>query len=215
MLKTKKFERGDTLIEVLFAVTVFSLVAIGAISIMNQGTAAAQRSLEITLVRQQIDAQAETLRFLNASYVSAYSNGVTFAADTPAGQWQQIRNYILSRGNSDVSAFGTDGGVCKSTPPEGSFIMNTSGAKLEKLDGDKYKSAVTYSQVRYVDTGSTKSLADAEGIWIEGVVSKTFAGDNQGNAGYVDFHIRACWDSPGLAVPMTIGTIVRLYEPRG
>lgn len=214
MLNRRALSRGDTLIEVLFAVTVFSLVAVGAISIMNQGTAAAQRSLEITLVRQQIDSQAEALRFLNASYVSAYSSGATFPASTPAGQWQQIRDSIISD-SSSISDFGVTGDTCRAAPPTGSFIINTSSAKFEKLVGDKYKLASTYSQVRYTDTGSTKAISDAEGIWVEGVVSDTFVGDNQGNAGYVDFHIRACWDSPGLAVPMTMGTIVRLYEPRG
>ena len=48
-------QRGDTIIEVLLAVTVFSLVAIGAMMVMNQGTNSAQRSLEVTLVKQQIE----------------------------------------------------------------------------------------------------------------------------------------------------------------
>ena len=59
-------ERGDTIIEVVLAVTIFSMVAIGALTIMNNGVAMAQRSLEMTLVRQQIDAQAEMLRFVQA-----------------------------------------------------------------------------------------------------------------------------------------------------
>ena len=49
---------------------------------------------------------------------------------------------------------------------------------------------------------------------IEAIRSKTIRENNQANAGYIDFHIRACWDSPGQSVPVTIGTIVRLYEPR-
>ncbi|MBJ58357.1 hypothetical protein CMN24_01415, partial [Candidatus Saccharibacteria bacterium] len=64
MLGMRRLERGDTLIEVLFAVTVFSFVVVSSLAIMNQGTAAAQRSLEISLVRQQVDAQADSLRFL-------------------------------------------------------------------------------------------------------------------------------------------------------
>ena len=134
MLISERLNRGDTLIEVLFAVTVFSLVAVGGISIMNQGTAAAQRSLEITLVRQQIDSQAETLRFLNASYVSAYKSGVaTYDADTPAGQWQLTRDGIDV---SDIaSAFGATNGECPS-PPVSSFILNTRSAKLIKLASD-------------------------------------------------------------------------------
>lgn len=58
-------QRGDTLIEVLLSVTIFSMVAVGTMTVMNQGVAIAQQSLEITLVRQQIDAQAEMLRFVH------------------------------------------------------------------------------------------------------------------------------------------------------
>ncbi|RYF29698.1 MAG: hypothetical protein EOO17_00170 [Chloroflexi bacterium] len=65
-------ERGDTIIEVLFAITIFSFVAVGGLSIMNQGVATAQRSLEIGLVRQQMDAQADALRYLNQAYVADY-----------------------------------------------------------------------------------------------------------------------------------------------
>jgi len=59
----RKFNRGDTLVEVLLGVTIFSLVAVIALETMNRGMAIAQYSLETTLVRQQVDAQAEMLRY--------------------------------------------------------------------------------------------------------------------------------------------------------
>ena len=59
----RKFSRGDTLVEVLLGVTIFSLVAVVALETMNRGMAIAQYSLETTLVRQQVDAQAEMLRY--------------------------------------------------------------------------------------------------------------------------------------------------------
>ena len=65
--------KGDTLVEVILAVTVFSMVAVGTISIMNKGVAIAQHSLEISLVRQQIDAQAEMLRYRSSNVRSAAS----------------------------------------------------------------------------------------------------------------------------------------------
>ena len=57
----RKFNRGDTLVEVLLGVTIFSLVAVIALETMNRGMAIAQYSLETTLVHQQVDAQAEML----------------------------------------------------------------------------------------------------------------------------------------------------------
>ena len=64
------FRKGDTLIEVMFAVGIFGLAAVGAISLMNRGLATAQNTLEITMARQEIDGQAEILRFLHSAYMS-------------------------------------------------------------------------------------------------------------------------------------------------
>ena len=64
------FRNGDTLIEVMFAVGVFGLAAVGAISLMNRGLATAQNTLEVTMARQEIDTQAEVLRFLQNAYIT-------------------------------------------------------------------------------------------------------------------------------------------------
>ena len=80
----KNLQRGDTLIEVLFAFAVLSLVIIGALTVMNQGTLASQRSLETTLVREEIDGQATTLRFLHDAYVAKYQPNITYPANSPA-----------------------------------------------------------------------------------------------------------------------------------
>ena len=66
--------KGDTLVEVMFAVGIFGMVAIGAIGIMNKGLYDAQKALEITMARQEIDAQAEALRFLHDAYISEQNN---------------------------------------------------------------------------------------------------------------------------------------------
>ena len=202
--------RGDTLIEALFAITIFSLVAVGGLAIMNQGTATSQRALEITLVRQEVDAQAETLRFLNSSYIAAYQPGFSPLSSTPAGQWRLMQASTVTA----ASPFGIDSAnptVCP-TAPSGSFILNTRTATFIPPADGKLGSAQTFSQVVY-DNGNQVNAA--EGIWIEAVSAPTVAGNNQSNAGYIDFNIRACWDSPGQSLPVTIGTIVRLYEPRG
>jgi prepilin-type N-terminal cleavage/methylation domain-containing protein len=197
----KKFRsRGDTLVEVMFAIAIFSLVAVGSLSIMNQGTATAERSLEITLVREQIDAQAETLRFLNASYIVSPTSQY-------GAQWVSIQNSIPP-GKTEVSAFG-GGTTCPASPPSGSFILNPKNSNFVSLDGsNKYEQALSYSQIRYEDSGD--GVKNADGIWIEAL---RVSNSSQSNADYIDFHINACWDSPGQSAPMTTGTIVRLYEP--
>lgn len=211
--------KGDTLIEVLFAITIFSLIAVGSLAIMNQGTATSQRALEITLVRNEIDAQAETLRFLNSSYIAAY--GTSFELDTPAGQWQTMQSSIIATAATSASTFGVESTTCPGPGmttllPNGSFIMNTHDATfVAPTTPNMFNLAQTFSQVRYDEISGQVSSSD--GIWIEAVRSSVVvdASNPEYNAGYIDFHIRACWESPGQSVPLTIGTIVRLYEPRG
>lgn len=72
IIKTIKnrFRRGDTLIEVIFAISVFSLVAVISLAAMNQSIETAQGSLEVTMARNEIDAQAEALRFIHNSFLS-------------------------------------------------------------------------------------------------------------------------------------------------
>lgn len=62
--------RGDTLIEVMFATAIFSLVAIISLAIINLGVANVQSDLEAVTARSELNAQAEALRFLHSSYVS-------------------------------------------------------------------------------------------------------------------------------------------------
>src|SRR5690349_17320208 len=108
-------QRGDTIVEVLFAVTVFAMVAVGSMAIMNQGIASAQRSLEITLVRQQIDAQAEAIRYIHKAYVAAYQKGGLAPTGT-AGEWKKMTDKVTGKGANSPSDFGVVAGVaCPST----------------------------------------------------------------------------------------------------
>jgi type II secretory pathway pseudopilin PulG len=207
--------RADTLVEVLFAVTVFSLVAVGALTLMNQGTSISQRSLETTLVRQEIDAQAETLRFLHDSYVAAYREGqsseVSGTPDTPFEQWQAMLESIIETDAASASDFGASVAACPD-PPSSSFVLDSRSAAFVAPSEDILGEADTYAKLEYDDGGV---LDSSKGLWIEAIRSDTNTSDPyQSNIGFIDFHIRACWFGPGQGVPLTIGTIVRLYEPR-
>ncbi|NCO10783.1 hypothetical protein GW746_01825 [Candidatus Saccharibacteria bacterium] len=217
----RRHDRGDTIVEVLFAVAVFALVVVGALSLMSQGSATSQRALEITLVRQQMDAQAETLRFLHDSYVSVYQSGITYdttdGASSPAEEWHKMMTYVRSTGENTATTFGYCPVYDPDSPssyaiPQGSFLLNSRTARVVTpvQFPDAMKSAETWSQVTYDDSDQ----ATGYGLWIEAVRSEVSPDPNQ-LTGYVDFHIRSCWDSIGLQTPMHLGTIVRLYEPRG
>ena len=211
MLINNKGQRGDTIIEVLFAVTVFGLIAIGGISLMSQGTALAQRALEIGLVRQQMDAQADALRYLNRAYIGDYGkNGGATAA------WKQVAEAKVV---DEALAFNTivENNTCRLPNPGEMFALD-----ITKLGSNPLivptNDIATFAQVRYDSTG-----AHAEGVWIQAVRWPDGTTDSDADPkpnslkkpGYYDFHIRACWNSPGQERPVTLGTIVRLYEPRG
>ncbi len=205
----RSLTRGDTLIEVLFAVTVFSLVVVLSLSLMNQGTSASIRALQISLVRQEIDSQAETLRFLNSAYVEAFHAGYAPTSETtPAAEYYRMIENITT---ADISPFGGDKVTCPEAP-NGSFLLNTRTAKFRSFSGNPglKQPAEAFSQTVY--NGDT--LTAGQGVWIEAVRStQKPAASNQSNTRYTDFHIRACWDAPGAGAPMNLGTIVRLYEP--
>ncbi len=63
-----QIRRGDTLIEVTFAIAVFAMVAIISINLMNAGFNTAQESLEVTMTRNEMDAQAEAIRFIHNAF---------------------------------------------------------------------------------------------------------------------------------------------------
>jgi len=204
-------QRGDTLIEVLFAVAIFAMIAVGSLTIMNQGTASAQRSLEITLVRQQIDAQAEAIRYIHQAYIAAYQKHGGIITGT-AAQWINMTNKATGKGADGASVFGqTTGVVCPTNAPgQKPFLLNARTATIwgttPPMSAPAGASVPPFAQIIYNDDSS---ISTSYGLWIEAVPS---SGGN--GPGFVDFHIRACWESPGTVAPMTLGTIVRLYEPR-
>ncbi len=62
--------RGETLVEVAIAITVFCVVSVVSLTLMGQGIATTQSSLELTMARNEIDAQAEALRFIHNSFLA-------------------------------------------------------------------------------------------------------------------------------------------------
>lgn len=176
-------QRGDTIVEVMVAFAVFALVAMGAMTVMNRGSAIVERSLEITLVREQIDAQAQILRY---------------ARDTDSPAWTTILgNLATASGDSCPTA----GGVI--TPANQAFIssIDTSGnvsyTRFSSTPGS-FQQPATYSQF------SLGTTPQAFGMWVVPV--------QVGTTDSYDMHIRACWFAPGDTMPSTVGTIVRLYE---
>ncbi|MFV0484722.1 MAG: type II secretion system protein [Candidatus Saccharimonadales bacterium] len=128
-------KRGDTLIEVMFSITIFALIAVITVNLMNGGVYTAQKSLEVTMARNEIDAQAEALRFIQNSYLSekaATSGSKQFSSlwkkltdsDQKIAQMPNVssaEDFNINNLNSCADAYGASGQVLKYN----SFVLNT------------------------------------------------------------------------------------------
>ena len=177
MVKTKK---GDTLIEVTIAIGIFSMVAIAIASVMNGGVSDAQTALETTLAREQIDSQAEALRFIHSSYINfkGYEN-----KDNPyIALWLAIKNNATTNTNYTPTSCDAlyDKNIANSYifgENRKAFIIDTDklGELMNNLSGpsrtssipinnvvvnsvDKFKPASTYPRLVYGTTEDANNL---------------------------------------------------------
>lgn len=211
MLAMKR-QSGDTLVEVLIAIAVFSAIAIGAVSIMNQGVSSAQASLEQNLVRNQIDTQAELLRhYHDVEMSSAQGSG-----ESGSTEWGQIVSTAVAAA-SDYDAITTfnqcvPSGASGAGIPANAFYIDPESGEVVR-NHSRFRQPATFAQVR--PNGSDGVTGVSEMVWIEAVYNPTQQNaDRLTTTRHYDFHIRACWDSPGVSGGlMKLGTIVRLYAP--
>lgn len=187
-------QAGDTLIEVLLAVTIFSVVAVGVMTVMNKGTNTAQRALEITLVRQQIDSQADALRAIHQAYTTANDATTRAAWDAVAGP--DSSSYIVTTTCPDADEI--DGN---------SFALDPLTA--QKLPGTWFKPMTADTAPPYAQLATENNILKSYGLWIE---PKRINGGTANDA--YEFAIKTCWfDVSNSRAPMQLHTIVRLYDP--
>jgi hypothetical protein len=292
--KINKEKKGDTVIEVIFATTIFGLIAVISISLMNSGISTAQTAVELTLARNEIDAQAEALRFIQ--------NGFAAERENEAATWQfddlwdklvekpykpdgTLPNFHTAQEETSNSSNYQNDGCAQAINPldDKSFILNTRRVTLSvpaiaennltfgvpdnststdlsersKLptpikgypetvirrnkDQKNIEPTPLYPRLIYAtnnnsDLGNASDtvgnsnettlqeeqdnydrLRRSEGLWVMAVESAKTTWSAIAKADlpdYYDFHIRACWYAPASAIPSTIGTVVRLYNPR-
>ena len=177
-------KKGDTLVEVSLAIGIFSMVAIAAVSVINGSTTGAQSSLESTITREEIDGQAEALRFIQSAYVAGgeidTSNPTKYAS-----LWQTISNHAIDL--SAVPAADRDT-ILKYNPVtcdklyqpvdstdwaslarQNAFIINTHAMNSSSLSDividyknsrNKFGLASTYPRMIYGSSDSSDALYD-------------------------------------------------------
>lgn len=223
------FKKGDTLIEVTLAVGIFSMIAIAVASLMNHGTADAQLALENTLAREEIDAQADALRYIHNAY-AANKEGETQPA---TALWKRITsdenvidlNGISEKDRESITKYAPT--TCENAMKnitKGAFVLNTRNLGL---GADAYVPLSTFNQAstypRLVFNNSSDKLIEnldsselnrAEGLYVIAVKdpdSTNIVGEKEKSA-YYDFYIRSCWYGAGEKTPSTIHTVIRLHD---
>lgn len=189
-----KHSRGDTIVEVIVAFAVFALIAVSTTYLMNRSLSVGQRSLEVSLVRQQVDSQAELLRYVRDTNHPVWSTikasaqtGITIGTslETCPSSFSSSTNKFVLRLYND----GTDDTV-----------------ELVNLDSSAtYEPASYYSRAAVGDDPAGKSY----GLWVTPVNVDSGGGPDTDT---YDMYIQGCWDSVGSDQPQTISTIVRLYD---
>ncbi len=192
----KKHSSGDSLIEVLFAVAIFSAIAVSALVIMNKGLESAQSSLETTIARTEIDAQAEKIRFIADSlssnpkiYRPLWDDMINDALDTSSGDY-----------NDFIKKYKTNQNLESCSDSDGFLGGYKTKAFVIKNDNTIKRSVSTESTaIPSVDTG---------GLFIVAV-----QGPGITTPDYYDFYINACWNVPGNPFPTKLSTTIRIQNP--
>ena len=236
-----KSKRGDTLIEVVLAFAMFSLVATISIAAMSGSISGAEAAIELTLARTEIDSQSETLRFIQGS----------FARDRAYGNlWSAITSRALTGGDATNNLPSLSVDNCEalyqstSTPniyTANAFVLNSRkvvdspeptnneyyGKTLitaDDYDTDKDTFLTSSLNPRIIYTTDAiepdttdDNLNEVELYDIidsaEGIYDAVVADSDHPTPYFYDFHIYTCWFPPGANRPSTIGTVVRLYNP--
>ena len=122
----KKF--GDTLVEVALAIGIFSLVAIVIVSVISASTSGAQNALEVTITREDLDSQAEALRFIHDSYVSGSQS-----KDTTQNNYAELWNAVVGKAidRTNISSAKLEK-YLKFNPSDCSILYNVDGLDNEE-----------------------------------------------------------------------------------
>lgn len=71
----KNARRGDTIVEAVIAIAIYSIVAVLALASMNSGLKSAQKNLESTMSRAAVDSQVDAIRYIYDGYIKAKAGG--------------------------------------------------------------------------------------------------------------------------------------------
>ena len=186
---------GDTIIEVLLATVVLSIVLAGAFNLSNKAIQNGQAALERTEAVNIVRDYAESLQFIH----SAETDGADAA-------WKAI----LAEADNNTSSY-SGAEYCNVTPTANPIYL-----KLDELNNDPIDDSALVKDFNIPESGGRLLYADAIdnnaddlfAVWLEVYDPKPGANS------VVDIHIRTCWDSIAEDNADRVGAVLRLTEAR-
>ncbi len=243
MIKREDTKRGDTIIEVMFAIAIFGLVAILSISSMNRGVVTAETTLEATTARDELNAQAEALRFMHNSLDYSDSgeiwkkvtvNAITAEEADKLGLLDLASNVVTPDSNGVVGCDKLYDNTNGKTLLEqaNAFVVNTRKYKYVGINdgGELFRASPLGARMLWTTDTDGKDLTDVgisgnslteyselaavEGIWAFAVKSDQKDQNNLEKSAYYDIYVEACWYGSGANTPTVLDTVIRLNNPR-
>lgn len=200
--------RGDTLIEVLVAVTVLSLVVTLSYAVMTRSFSYGQVALERNITQNMVNGQISILRDIYARYSEAARSGNAGSVE----DWNAISSRVTDS-NGQLA-----GGVPLGTGPARTTFLNNANTACRRNAGAFYFGVDNDGSLRTTAQPLAEVVAPAtpvrtasyplygDGMWIEGYK----LADN--GSVYYDFYVKACWDAAIGSQRQSILTTVRFYE---
>lgn len=180
---SSRTERGDTVVEVLIAIAILSLVIVGALRVMSAGQATAYNAVERTQVQALLSSQLSLVRYMRDEYIRAGN-----ASTTPAAaDW----NTVVGR----FDAATIDNDPCSGSVRSGFYIT------------EDYTAAPASQHVisNYSYSAATGAPGAGNGVWLE--AQQVPAGN------FVDVVAKACWSPAGSNVSQQSKIVSRLAIP--
>lgn len=179
-------QRGDTIVEVLLATVILSVVLAGAFTLSNRATRINQQAFERTQVTNLMQRQAELVRAARDSYLPSRPS------DPFSVMWEEISTTYAQ----------ASGGISTLTECDDLTTLAASG-RLSDAFHIVEDNSVAETNLR-VDSG----IVPGQGlynIWTE--IERGSGGD------FWNVHVYGCWEAVGSSPTNVSSIVLRLEDP--
>lgn len=173
---------GDTLVEVLLATVILSLVMAGAFNISNRATQVGQNSVERSQVSNYLQEQIEIIRAMR---------------DVGSDSWNEITTLTSTSGSPNYDSC-NDPSISFTNNPNAFYVNLDENTYPQPDDPDQprldFNVREAIARFDGTATNSDGNVIDSHddffAIWIEAYTQPS-------TPNYIEFHARACWDQLG------------------